>query len=79
MLSSYFSSCKQAIVLKNQNVRDKLFNELIPSFFSLMIKEYPDHEVPIILKEKLSHKGRPRKQPRIKSLVEIEEESQKKK
>lgn len=78
VLSNFFSCCKQAVDSKNQKLHDELFNELIPSFFQLMIDEYPDTEVPMVLREKLTHKGRPRKQPRIKSLVELEEESLKK-
>lgn len=53
------------------NIEDKLFNEIFPDFYSNLIQVHPGKEVPILLREKVTSKGRPKKQPRLKSVVEF--------
>ena len=85
VLSNYFNHSKKIVESGSEKQKSFFFKKHIPHLFSNMEMPAVDDSEHLVLKEKTTSKGRPRKirkprvQSRIKPLVELEEDDEKSK
>ena len=82
VLNSFIGDIKSAVEAGSDDLKQFIFSELIPLYYAKFISEDTQPEVPLVLMAKTSFKGRPKKatkQPRLRPLVELDEDIQRKK
>ena len=82
VLNSFIGDIQSAVEEGPDDLKQFIFSEVIPLYYSKFINQNTQPEVPLVLRAKTSFKGRPKKatkQPRLRPLVEVDEDSQKKK